>query len=567
MADGADLAATLRSRLASLAPEAERIALAVSGGGDSVALALLAHELGLEGPILHVDHGLRAESADDARAVEALAARLGRPFALARIDPRAAAARDRRNLADAARRLRWEALHRLAKEAGADAIAVGHTLDDQAETVLLQLLRGAAFARGMRARRGRVLRPLLDVRRDDLRSYLRSRGESWREDPSNSLPRSRRALVRHEVLPLLERLAPGASERLARHARLQGDVAELLDELARRRAGVGDGAALDARRLAGLPAALQRGALAALLRDAGAGVDLEHVEEARALLERRRPWRLSVGGDLVLEGAYGRLRVRPAADSAAARPEEREVATSADLPAGLSSEVLAAGPLVLRGRRPGDSIRLPGGRRSVTDLLVDRKVPRERRDALRVLARGSQVVWVEGVAIAVGAGPEAGLLRRDEERWMARALDLAREAEAAGEAPIGALVIHEGAITGEGRNRTEEERDPSAHAELLALRAAAAAAGDWRLTGATLVVTLEPCPMCFGAALQAHVGRIVYGAPNRREGALGGVADLAAERWKRRVRVEGGVLEREAAALLSRFFARRRAPRAGDEAP
>jgi tRNA(Arg) A34 adenosine deaminase TadA len=149
---------------------------------------------------------------------------------------------------------------------------------------------------------------------------------------------------------------------------------------------------------------------------------------------------------------------------------------------------------------------------------------------------------------------------------MARALELARQADAAGEAPIGAVVVREGRIMGEGRNRTEELSDPSAHAELLALREAARSCGDWRLPGATLVVTLEPCPMCFGVALQAHVERIVYAAPNLREGALGGVADLSAERWKRRPVIEGGVLEREAAALLSDFFARRRSARRSSDA-
>jgi tRNA(Arg) A34 adenosine deaminase TadA len=129
---------------------------------------------------------------------------------------------------------------------------------------------------------------------------------------------------------------------------------------------------------------------------------------------------------------------------------------------------------------------------------------------------------------------------------------------------VGAVVVRGERVIGRGRNRTEAERDPSAHAEVLALRAAAADQGDWRLAGATLVVTLEPCPMCLGAALQAHVGRIVFGARNVREGALGGVVDLSAAPWTRTLEVEGGVLERECAALLSRFFARRRRGDAAD---
>ncbi|HKI57713.1 MAG TPA: nucleoside deaminase, partial [Trueperaceae bacterium] len=115
-----------------------------------------------------------------------------------------------------------------------------------------------------------------------------------------------------------------------------------------------------------------------------------------------------------------------------------------------------------------------------------------------------------------------------------------------------------GRVVGEGANASEAAADPTAHAEMIALRRAAARGGDWRLSGATLYVTLEPCPMCLGAALQAHVGRVVFGADNVREGALGGAIDLRGGDWKRRIDVRGGVLAREAGALLSRFFAARR---------
>jgi tRNA(Ile)-lysidine synthetase-like protein len=230
------------------------------------------------------------------------------------------------------------------------------------------------------------------------------------------------------------------------------------------------------------------------------------------------------------------------------RPEE--------LPEGVAPEVLAAGALELRSRRPGDVVALPGGHRSLADVLVDARVPREARDGVRVLARGAEVVWVDGVVAATEAGPR--LVEDDEHLWMRRALELAGAAAAAGELPVGAVVVLDGAVVGEGANATRAASDPTAHAELVALRAAATAVGGWRLTGATLVVTLEPCPMCFGAVLAAHVARVVYGAENRRDGALGGVADLSGERWKRRPEVRGGVRAREAEALLSDFFAARR---------
>jgi tRNA(adenine34) deaminase len=107
-------------------------------------------------------------------------------------------------------------------------------------------------------------------------------------------------------------------------------------------------------------------------------------------------------------------------------------------------------------------------------------------------------------------------------------------------------------------NRTETDADATAHAELLALRAATGRSGDWRLTGATLYVTLEPCAMCFGAVLQTHLSRVVYGADNVREGALGTVMDLAHGPWKRQPEVRGGVLPGESARLLQAFFRGRR---------
>src|SRR5690606_16772032 len=126
------------------------------------------------------------------------------------------------------------------------------------------------------------------------------------------------------------------------------------------------------------------------------------------------------------------------------------------------------------------------------------------------------------------------------------------------ELPVGAVVARGDEVIGAAANRTEADDDPSAHAELLALREAARATGDWRLEGATLYVTLEPCPMCFGAVLQTRVARVVYGADNRREGALGSVMDLRYGKWKRRPAVQRGVLASESAELLHDFFATRR---------
>lgn len=143
--------------------------------------------------------------------------------------------------------------------------------------------------------------------------------------------------------------------------------------------------------------------------------------------------------------------------------------------------------------------------------------------------------------------------------WMRRALVLAAHAEAEGEVPVGALVVRDGAVLGEGWNRPIGLRDPTAHAEILALRAAAARAGDYRLGGATLYVTLEPCPMCAAASAHARIARLVFGAWDPRQGAAGSVFDLVtAPALNHRVDAFGGVLAEECGVVLRRFFATRR---------
>lgn len=155
------------------------------------------------------------------------------------------------------------------------------------------------------------------------------------------------------------------------------------------------------------------------------------------------------------------------------------------------------------------------------------------------------------------------------EQWaffMDQALDLARQAEALGEIPVGALVVKEGEIIGRGFNRRETDADATAHAEMLAIRQACQTLGNWRLTGCTLFVTLEPCPMCMGAILNSRIPRVVYGAPDAKAGCCGSVVDLAALPFNHHPRVEGGLLEAESAALLAEFFAALRARRAEQKA-
>ena len=147
----------------------------------------------------------------------------------------------------------------------------------------------------------------------------------------------------------------------------------------------------------------------------------------------------------------------------------------------------------------------------------------------------------------------------DDEYWMRRALALAREAARTGEVPVGAVLVSQGEEGGAGSNAPISTCDPSAHAEIRALRAGALLVGNYRLPGCTLYATMEPCPMCAGAIVHARIARLVYGAKDPRWGADGSVFDiLRSDRLNHRVEVVGGVFAEESAALLESFFRERR---------
>ena len=144
------------------------------------------------------------------------------------------------------------------------------------------------------------------------------------------------------------------------------------------------------------------------------------------------------------------------------------------------------------------------------------------------------------------------------EDYMREALALAREALAAGEVPVGCVIVWDGEISGRGRNRREEDGDALAHAELDAIRMACQAVGGWRLHRATLYVTLEPCPMCAGGIINARVAEVRYGAKDEKAGACGSVLNLFEERFNHKPRLYGGLLEQESRALLQEFFSQLR---------
>jgi tRNA(Ile)-lysidine synthase len=281
----------------------ETIVVGVSGGPDSVALldglARLSGAHSFTLVAAHLDHGLRPDSADDVAFCSGLCARLGVAFRSGTADVRGRAARERGGLEQAARRARYEFLRAVRREQGAAAIAVAHTRDDQAETVLLRLLRGSGRRglAGMRARNGDVVRPLLAVSRADVLAHLSARGLPWRDDPTNADRSLLRNRVRHELLPYLEeRFNPRLREVLARTAALLADEAQLLSAsaalgLAQALRADGDDIVLDRASLAAMPPALARIALRQVLERAGGlrGVSAAHVEKVLALVRSKAP--------------------------------------------------------------------------------------------------------------------------------------------------------------------------------------------------------------------------------------------------------------------------------------
>jgi tRNA(adenine34) deaminase len=169
------------------------------------------------------------------------------------------------------------------------------------------------------------------------------------------------------------------------------------------------------------------------------------------------------------------------------------------------------------------------------------------------------------VRAELSAAPEAWQARpvsedAEDQRFMREAIAEAEAAAAAGDVPVGAVVVDAaGTVVGRGRNRREADQDPTAHAEIDALRRASAALGHWRLEGATVFATLEPCPMCAGALVNARVARVVYGCPDPKAGAVDTLFTIGKDpRLNHRFAVTAGVLGDECAALLKQFFALRR---------
>ena len=445
-----------------LIPPGARVAVACSGGGDSVALAALLCELAQGAGwsfagLLHVNHGLRGAAADgDEAFCRDLAATLGVPITVERVDVAARAGAERISIEAAGHRVRYELFARAVREGRADLVATGHTRDDQAETVLLRLIRGAGPAglAGIRPRIGAVVRPLLDIRRSELREYLRVRGLPHREDPTNRDEGILRNRVRHRLIPFLaEHFSPAVTDALARGAAIARDDADWLDQAANAAAAEivqyeegpldaggdfgGGRFEVDAARLAAAhPSLARRVALQVLERAGGRRVGFDHVERLRRLAEAAGAPSVAAdfpGSRTERHGATLRLaRRRGRPDPAAlvegyqyplAVPGEVEIseaglritAERGERPARLVARgvVVAlpaariASPLTIRNRRPGDVFQplgLGGRRKKLQDFFVDRKVPRDRRATVPLVVDDRLgIVWVVGYALGEGA--------------------------------------------------------------------------------------------------------------------------------------------------------------------
>ncbi len=392
----------------------ERLLVGLSGGADSVALLLLLMDAGHEIAAVHVNHGLRgADSDGDEAFVRSLCGEKRVPLLIYRADP------PQNPGEDWARRVRYGFFRQAMARTGAAALVLAHHQDDQAETLLLHLLRGAgltgltAMAPDAQVDGLRILRPLLGYTREELRAYLNRRNQAWREDASNADPRYFRNALRHELLPRMERLAPGASKRIAETASLLREDDAALQALAADFLNAHPGSALPLAALRMQPSGLQKRILRAWWTAHAPDQEILTAAQTRALHAL-----LETAGTCNLPGGWhgqsGWTHLHLISPEApAALPE-----TPADACALLSAETFAGHPgdgrtcqafpkewladCTVRTRRAGDFIRPFGsaGSQSLQDYLVNRRVDAAFRDRLPLLCRGSEVLLAGGV----GAG-------------------------------------------------------------------------------------------------------------------------------------------------------------------
>jgi tRNA(Ile)-lysidine synthase len=400
------------ARASGLVAPGRALLVMLSGGGDSVCLLEVCLRLGADVGALHVNYGLREGAAEDEAFCRALCERLGVPLAVEEVS-----LPEEGNLQAAAREARYAAAERRAE----GDYAAAHTASDQAETVLYRLATspGRRALLGMEPRRGRLVRPLLEVTREEVRDYLRAQGLDWREDPSNADPRFARSRAREELVPALRSLGPAAERTVAETARQLREEAEVLDAAVDE--VLGGATAVEAARLAELKPALAR---LVLRRLADRPLSRADADRILALGGRGGTRSLDLGEGLRALSEYGVLRFTHAREGepppavalavpGTARFGDWEVEAASGAPGDVT--VRSSPGFTVRAWRDGDRIRPLGlgGTKSLQDLFTDQKVPRALRRELPVVCAGDEVVWVAGVALDERwAGDEVGLSAR-----------------------------------------------------------------------------------------------------------------------------------------------------------
>ncbi|MFY9328163.1 MAG: tRNA lysidine(34) synthetase TilS [Georgfuchsia sp.] len=427
-----DLPALLKGRLVRYVEPGQGLCVALSGGIDSVVLLhaaiASAKELGFQQPVAcHVNHDLSPHAGEWEGFCKKLCERLDIPLEVRRVQ----VTLDGDGLEAAARRARYGALNSLVY----DWILLGHHRDDQAETVLLNLLRGAGVhgTAGMAEKRGRLLRPLLDISRKDIVDYAKLNGLSWIEDESNADTHYSRNFLRYKVMPLLKQPFPNAAISLTRAARAFGEAARLLDQMAED--DLGAAKILNVSRLNALSQLRAANLLTYYLRRQGLQIP------GRAMVREMLRQLLAASRDSDICFRLGDYEVRRFRDQVLVDiplepvlpttwSGERTVAwgryqiqARSIVGSGISADIMGLCPLHFALRRGGDVLQLrqDGPRRHLKDLLREAGVPPWRRKNLPVLYSGDEVVWVAGIGIAAQyrckPGAEGYLIEFDGVTW------------------------------------------------------------------------------------------------------------------------------------------------------
>jgi tRNA(Ile)-lysidine synthase len=436
----------------SMLEKGDTVIVALSGGPDSVCLLHVLEQLrarfSLTLYVAHFNHRLRPEAAEDEEFAEKTATRMSLPFLSSSADVRSYAKEEGLSIEDAARRLRYEFLLRSAKTVGAKKVAVGHNADDQAETVLMRLIRGSGphglagippVRRLGDARGPRIIRPLLEVWRSDIMRYLAAHKMQYRKDESNDSAEFFRNKIRLQLLPSLEdeynpkikqRLAAAASALAIENDFMESEAQIVAEEIIlERKSGW---VVFNATLLASLHSALRKRVLLALTmlaKSDASMLEALHYSEADTILRSGRG-RLDLPGGLKLEVSEGAglISVRSRSRTKARKVFDVAIDGSTlitDLGMRIKTTVIAEikspdrlvrmctpnrqyfdldavrPPIEVRFRRPGDSFRPlgSGGSKKLKDYFIDRKVPRFLRDCIPLLISNGRIMWVMGYAI------------------------------------------------------------------------------------------------------------------------------------------------------------------------